>query len=348
MRTFTIKRNGMQVRSAVLCHYETVTQSQGCNPLPLLRKVGLSRRILATPTQFISVNSAVALLEESAEVSGCSTFGLLMAEARSLSDFGPVSLLLTQQPSVRSAINTIAQYRHLLNEALGMMIEDAGKMTLVREEIMTDHPRGARQSIEMAIGVLMLVVRAILGSHWRPQSVHFTHGGTENLQVYRRIFNCPIHFDADFNGVMCLTSDLDKPNAKADTAMAMYAQSFIDAIPKPGQSNIVLDVRKSVYLLLPMGRASVEQIAFGLGLNVRTLQRQLDEYELNFSSIINDVRRELAQRYIVNTEYSLGRVAEQLGYTNLSSFSRWFQAQFQCAPSEMRSRKSLRLNTAPS
>lgn len=339
MRTSTVKRNNTQVRSAVLCHYEAVAQSQGLNPLTLLRKVGLSRRILATPSQLIPVDSAVALLEASADASGCSTFGLLMAEARSLADFGPISLLLSHQPSARNAINTIIQYRHLMNEALGMMIEDAGKMALVREEIMTDQPGDARQSIEMAAGVLMLVFRSILGSHWRPQSVHFTHNAAENLQAYRRMFGCPIHFDSDFNGVKCLTADLDKPNATADTTMAAYARTFIDAIPEAGHKSIVRDVRKSVYLLLPMGRASVEQIASGLGMNVRTLQRRLDDSEANFASIVNDVRRELAQRYIVHTDYSLGRVAEQLGYSNLSSFSRWFQAQFQCAPSQMRARR---------
>lgn len=336
MRTSLVKRNNTQVRSAVLCHYEAVAHSQGLNPLPLLRKVGLSRQILATPSQLIPVDSAVALLEASAEASGYDTFGLLMAEARTLSDFGPISLLLTHQPSARSAINTIIQYRHLMNEALGMMIEDAGKMALVREEIMTDHPVDARQSIEMAAGVLMLVFRSILGSHWRPQGVHFTHKATGNLQDYRRIFGCPIHFDSDFNGVRCLTADLDRPNATADTAMAAYAQTFIDAIPESGRRSIVLDVRKSVYLLLPMGRASVEQIASGLGMNVRALQRRLDDSGVSFTSIVNDVRRELAQRYVSNTDYSLGRVAEQLGYSNLSSFSRWFHATFQCAPSEMR------------
>ena len=31
-------------------------------------------------------------------------------------------------------------------------------------------------------------------------------------------------------------------------------------------------------------------------------------------------------------------LAEQLGYSNLSSFTRWFSAQFECTPSQMRER----------
>lgn len=329
-------RNALQVRAAVLSHYDEVAMRLGLNPQVMLRKVGLTPRMLASPSQLFPVESALALLEITAKESGSDTVGLQMAEARLLSDFGPISLLLTHQPSIRMALQVIAQYRHLLNESLGMHIEDAGKYTLIREEIMTDHAGAARQSTDMAVGVLIVIFRAILGSAWRPHGIHFTHAAPQDLQILKRLFRCPLHFDSDFNGLMCLSSDLDAVNVQADPAMASYAQSFLEAIPKPGQSSFVLDVRRSVYLLLPMGRANVEQVASGLGMNVRTLQRRLDESQVSFSDVLNDVRCELAQRYIKHTTHAFARVAELLGYSNTSSFNRWFTAQFKCTPSQMR------------
>lgn len=331
-------RNALQVRAAVLSHYDEVAMRLGLNPQVMLRKVGLTPRMLASPSQFFPVESALALLEITAKESGSDTVGLQMAEARLLSDFGPISLLLTHQPSIRMALQVIAQYRHLLNESLGMHIEDVGKTTLIREEIISNYQGSTQQSTDMAIGVLMLIFRAMLGEHWRPQAIHFTHAANSDLQVHRRLFGCPLHFDSDFNGVVCLKADMDRPNARADAAMASYAQSFIEAMPKQGQRTVVQDVRRSVYLLLPMGRASVEQIASGLGVNVRTLQRRLDESGVSFSQVLNEVRSELAQRYITHTPHSMGRVAEQLGYSNLSSFTRWFTSQFGCSPSQMRER----------
>lgn len=331
-------RNALQVRAAVLSHYDEVAMRLGLNPQVMLRKVGLMPRMLASPSQLFPVESALALLEITAKESGSDTVGLQMAEARLLSDFGPISLLLTHQPSIRMALQVIAQYRHLLNESLGMHIEDVGKTTLIREEIISNYQGSTQQSTDMAIGVLMLIFRAMLGEHWRPQAIHFTHAVNSDLQVHRRLFGCPLHFDSDFNGVVCLKADMDRPNARADAAMASYAQSFIEAMPKQGQRTVVQDVRRSVYLLLPMGRASVEQIASGLGVNVRTLQRRLDESGVSFSQVLNEVRSELAQRYITHTPHSMGRVAEQLGYSNLSSFTRWFTSQFGCSPSQMRER----------
>lgn len=341
MLTSSKSQPGTQVRSAVLSHYEDISRRLGLNPLPLLREAGLSPSVLTTPAQRIPARTAVALLEKSADKTNCVTFGLQMAEARLLSDFGPISLLLTHQPSLRAALQTIVQYRHLLNESLAMHIEDVGKTTLIREEVVTGNGEHSRQATELAVGALLLIFRAMLGPQWHPKTVHFTHSAPPDLHTHRRVFRCPVEFDADFNGLMCLTAELDRPNTQADAGMASYAQSFIDAIPHQGQSTLLLDVRKSIYLLLPMGRASVEQIAQGLGMNVRTLQRRLDEHEVSFSKLINDVRTELAQRYIVNKRYPIGHIAAQLGYSNLSSFTRWFTSQFGATPSAMRLQDSL-------
>ena len=97
-------RHTLQLRAAVLSHYDEVAKRLGLNPPVMLRKVGLTPRMLASPTQLIPLESALRILDISARESGCDTFGLRMAEARLLSDFGPISLLLTHQSSMRMAL----------------------------------------------------------------------------------------------------------------------------------------------------------------------------------------------------------------------------------------------------
>lgn len=329
-----------KVRSAVLAHYLDVAERLRLNPQSLLATVGLSRATLKTLDQPILLSAAVDLLELSAKATGCETYGLLMAEARQLSDLGPVSLLLTHQRTVRDAVNTTMHYRHLLNEGLAMHVEDTGKLTLVREEVISAGSRSSRQANELAVAVLCNLFRALIGPQWHPHSVNFMHAAPTNLEVHKRVFRCKLQFDADFHGMVCTTSDLEQPIPVADPVMARYAQSFIEAIPGANTGSITLEVRKSIYLLLPMGRASVEQITKILGLNVRTLQRRLGEDGETFSGLLNGVRMELAQRYIANPKYPLGRIAELLGYSNHSAFTRWFIAQFKQTPQEMRAQHS--------
>ena len=336
----------VQVRVAVLSHYFEVAERLGLNPQNLLTKVGLSRAVLSKPDQLIPSRAAVDLLELSAQATQCDTFGLLMAESRQFSDLGPVSLLLTHQRTVRDALNTTIQYRHLLNKSLAMHIEQMGKFTEVREEVISVGSRSSRQANELAVAVLCFMFRAWIGPLWHPQSVSFMHSAPADQEVHKRVFRCKLRFGMDFHGMLCKSIDLDHAIAVADPVMARYAQSFIDSIPGGHSGSVLQDVRKSIYLLLPMGRASVQQVALSLNMPVRRMQRRLDEEGQSFSALVNEVRVELAQRYIANPSYPLGRIAELLGYSNHSAFTRWSIAQFKRTPQDMRTKTAAFLSRA--
>ncbi len=332
------------VRAAVLTHFFEVAESLGFNPRDALKQVGLTESMLRDPELRIPSDSAVALLEIAAAQSGCDTFGLRMAESRQLSNFGAVSLLISHQPTLRDALTTTMDYRHLLNETLAMYIEDAGPQVIVREEVVAHVP--TRQATELAIGVLTRMCWALMGSRWHPNSVNFTHAAPQDLRLHRRMFACPLVFDAEFNGIVLSASDLDAANPSADPAMARIARQFVETQHSVQQRSVVLEVRRAIYLLLPMGRATSAQVAQGLGTSVRSLQRQLDASGHSFTQLLSEVRRELAPRYLANPQYSLGRISELLGYSTQGSFTRWFEAQFGSVPSIWREQASSRSASA--
>jgi AraC-like DNA-binding protein len=255
-----------------------------------------------------------------------------MAESRQLSDLGVVSLLLIHQPTLRDALVTTMKYRHLLNELLAIHVEDSGRTVVIREEFVPDAGSSSRQAIELALGALYRLCGALLGPHWKPHSVTFTHAAPENLLVHRRVFRCALEFDREFNGIVCDAADLDFRNPSADPVMAVYVKRLVESLPGPDRDSIATDVRKDLYILMPMGQATIEQVAIGRGMNVRTLQRRLEEAGETFSNTLNSVRTDLALRYMENQNYSLQAVARLLGFSAPSSFTRWFSAEFGMAP----------------
>lgn len=327
---------GTKVRAASLSHYLDVARAVGLDPLPLLRAAGIPKAWLAVPDHPVPSDAVVELLESSAQASGEEAFGLRMAESRQISDFGALGLLISHQRTLRDVLHTLMQYRNLLNEALALDVEPGPRVTVLREEVVTRTHQSARQANELAVAVLFLLCRGIARERWQPQAVHFTHAAPADARVHRRLFRCKLVFDSDFNGIACPSADLDAPNPLADPAMADYAERFVAALPGAQRGSLEQEVRRTVYLLLPLGRATIVQIAQSLGLNVRTLQRRLDEDGVRFGKIVNEVRRELAPRYLANPGYSLGRVSQQLGYTTPGSFTRWFSAQFGMAPGQWR------------
>jgi len=227
-----------------------------------------------------------------------------------------------------------------LNESLAIHMAESDGIAVIREELVSGRPGVARQSTELAVGVLFRMCSAVLGPDWRPLEVHFVHPEAEELQVHRRLFRCPIRFGAEFNGLVVALSDLDRPNARADEQMARYARRYLDAIPAGRVSGVEQQVRNTLYILLPAGRGGLEDVADRLGLNARTLQRRLAASGLNFGNILDDVRAELAERYLVNGAYPISQVADLLGYSSPSAFTRWFGARFGQSPGVFRRKPS--------
>ena len=322
--------------TAVLKNYLDVTQQFNVNPYPLLSGVGLCQTQLNDSKQRIPVDKAIALLEQSAQMSGCEAFGLHMAEQRQLSDFGEISLLLSYQHTLRDALYTIVRYRNLLNNSLEIYVEEVGNTVIIREEVVSTSTVYSRQSTELALAIMHRFCAALLPHKWKPLSIHFTHSAPRDLSVHKRIFGCSLEFGSEFNGIVCTTAELDTANPQANTAMAVHAQRFLDILPNESESSMIFDIRKSIYLLLPMGRATIDQVARTHGLNVRTLQRRLEASQTSFSDLINEVRRNLVFRYLKNLNYSLGQVSDILGYSMPSSFTRWFISQFGMAPNTWR------------
>ena len=95
-------------------------------------------------------------------------------------------------------------------------------------------------------------------------------------------------------------------------------------------------MRRTILLLLPSGRCSAEQVADHLGVVCRTVQRRLAERGQSFSSMVNEIRTELATRHVIESDRPLTEVATLLGFSAPSGFSRWYHVQFGCSPKESR------------
>ncbi len=187
------------------------------------------------------------------------------------------------------------------------------------------------------MGMICRIISEVVCGRWRPESAHFVHPAPRDLSVHRRIFQCPLVFESEFNGFACSAASLDAPNPAAESVMARHAQRYLDMlVPDPADGSIAERARRSLYLLLPAGRGTLEQVADNLGVHPRTLQRLLDKEGRTFATLLNEVRRELALRYLSSSTHSMTAIAQMTGYASPSSFTRWFCAEFGIAPAAWR------------
>ncbi|WP_413099735.1 AraC family transcriptional regulator [Streptomyces sp. Inha503] len=329
------------VRNAALNSYVELSRSLGIDPRDLMKRVGLDPVGLAVQDRWISGVAVTQLFELSAAASRREDFGLLLAERRRLSNLGPISLVIREEPDVRSALELLVRHEHTYNEMLHSRLSEASGLATLKVAL---EPSGeampARQAMELAVGVFHQVLRGFLGARWQPVSVCFTHGAPADTGTHRRAFGPVVEFDREFNGIVFYASELNVPNPGSDPLLHTYARRYFDSIAVARDTTVPDRVRELIEVLLPTGRCSIEQVASSLGVDRRTVHRHLSASGESFSSLLNATRVQLAEQLVANQRRSLTEISGLLGFAAPSAFSRWFSRRFGCSPREWRNRRT--------
>ena len=327
------------VRGASLSGYFAVAEQLRLDVNPLLRRVGLTRTMMSSPELMLPARSVVQLLEESARAADCPTFALMMAELRELSDIGLVSLLIVHQPTLSDALDVLAEYRNRINSNLSLQVEDHDETVFLREHFALDPPFYSRQVSDLALGVLYKLCRTVMPERWRPQCVSFSYErpAPADRQIYERLFDCPLQFGSDFDGIVIERSDLSRKNPLSDVALASHARELVARMISPTSRTVAEEVEQSIRILMPAGRASIGEVAHALGTNVRTLQRRLERENIAFSELLDRVRVQQVSQHFASRHLRLTDIAHLLGYSTLASFSNWYRSRFNQTPTAGRS-----------
>jgi AraC-like DNA-binding protein len=324
------------IRSAVLSHYVEVARSVRLDPYRMIAEFRLPPASLTDPDLRIPAVAVGQLLEESARRSGRIDFGLCLADQRTFANLGALALLVREQPSVRKALDVLVGYMFLHSEALLLNMRERDGEGIISLAFELDRPVPIRQGVELGIGFLHRSFQHLFRERWKPLAICFTHAAPPRSEAHRQFFRTDVRFNQDFNGIVCASRDMDAAVPAADAKMARYVQEYLDTLAERRNDSMSANVRECIHVMLPSGLCSAEAVAARLGVDRRTVHRHLASEGRTFSSILDSVRAELLTRYLDNRDRPLASVAELLGFSALSAFSRWFRGQFGCSVSEWR------------
>jgi AraC-like DNA-binding protein len=215
----------------------------------------------------------------------------------------------------------------LHTDALALRLEQVGDLVSLHEELVTGNGESLRQLMELIVASTLGVLRILMGKHWRPRLVCFSHRAPKSDLMHRRIFGNAVEFEDAFNGIVFRASDLDAINHGADPGMARYARALLEPVLH-AQATLSDRIRQLVVLLLPRGQCRVEVVAQELGVDRRTVARGLASEGTTFSQLIDDMRRELLLRHLKDRWQSLADISTLLGFSSPSAFARWHRRQF--------------------
>lgn len=322
------------IRSASLDGYVELVTSLGRDPYAFMRTVGLQAKFLEDPETLIPRDAARELLEITARATQTEDLALRLAAGRKLSALGPISLVLREELTPRDALDTLCRYLKLVNASLMIRIEDADNLVIIREDLLPSPGLQMRQSVELAVGTMFRMLGDLIGPHWRPLEVCFTHRPPTEVSAHRAFFGRSVKFNQEFNGLVCMAIDLSRPRQPGDQVLAGFARKYLEASLSTHNESVQETCRQLILALLPGGACTAQEVARHLCVDRRTLHRRLDAEGLTFSGLLNRMRTDLVKRHLSASDLPLREVAGLLGFSGPSSFSHWFQSQFGCSASQ--------------
>ena len=322
------------VRSGSLNGYVELVKSLGRDPYAFMRTVGLKAKCLEDSEMLIPRDAVRELLEITARATHTEDLALRLAAQRKLSALGPISLVLREDPTPRAAIDTLCRFLKLVNASLTIRVEDAGDVVIIREDLLPTPGLAMRQSVELAAGTMFRMLSELIGPHWRPLEVCFTHRPPKDVSAHRAFFGRNVKFNQEFNGLVCAASDLSRPRESGDQVAAGFARKYLEAALVDHSESAQETCRQVMLALLPGGTCTAQEVARFLHIDRRTLHRRLDAEGLTFSRLLDQVRSDLAKRHLRESDLPLSEVAELLGFSGPSSFSHWFHSLFGCSASQ--------------
>ncbi|MGY1604756.1 AraC family transcriptional regulator [Geodermatophilus sp. SYSU D00815] len=324
------------IQRATLTGFSGLARSVGLDPAALLTEVGLDPADLDSGDDWIPAAPVARLLEAAARRSGCEDFGLRLAALRRLGTLGPIAVALRDEPDLRGAVHLLLAYERIYDQAVHLRLRADGGTAVVDVWLELGEPAPHAQLLDLAMGAVLGIVRALRGATWAPGSASFARSAPGDPTPWRRFFGAPVTFAAPASGLAFPAAELAAPVVTSDPSLRPYSRQFLRTVAAAPAETTAARVAEAVEALLPRGRCDAKQVGRAVGLGPRALQQHLAAEGTTFSAVVHATRGRLAERYVATDRYSLTEVSRLLGFAAPSAFTRWFHQRFGVTPTDWR------------
>jgi AraC-like DNA-binding protein len=324
-------------RAAVIRDFDQLVSELGGNPREVASSAGLQLAQLRDPEALLPNKIITQILSKSALATGCDHFGLELGKRRDLSRYlGILGEIGQSAATLGEAVTELFNLMSIHSEATLWQLRCEGEVGYVIFSLIEDSAGSYKQIEQLVITLFWRFVAFLTEHHWHPTMVNFTFAKPADLTPYRRVFDVPIVFDADFCGVVFHSSDLKislpEHNAARHDTLYQFAHSVKSSRPMDLREDVRILIRKNLELQL----VGEEHLTRFFPFEKRTLQRKLSSQGTSYRALLHDVRIAMAMELLSNSDISMTRLAERLCYTDLANFTKAFSDHTGTPPSSWR------------
>lgn len=298
-----------------------------------MRAVGIEADALRKSDISIDYAAFCALLHNCAVAWDMPDIGLRMAGLQGLDLLGPVALIVRMERTFRSAMNAICENLIIHSNAILAVLEETpGTDTAtVVLDIRSDIP-DSRENTELILAQANVVIDAIAEMDVPLVEVAFRHAKGASAPAVSKFFGCPVRYGAERNALSFDRDILDLAVQRSDHAFHTLIQRYLMTSKAEVASNFVDEARREVSRQMELGTCTLENVARGLKISTRSMQRQLRTNNTTFGDLVDEWRQDRALSLVLNTRLPLSEVSGALGYSEQSVFTKAFRRWYGIAP----------------
>ena len=299
----------------------------GLHAAPLLTKAGITVEQIEDRDVRLTVRSQIKFLELGATALRDDFLGFHLARDVDLREIGLLYYVLASSELLIDALQRAVRYSTIVNEGVSQTCIDNGKYVGLSFDYVGVSRHQDRHQIEFWITALIRTCRQLTGFRVVPERVRLVHHRTTKAEL-AELFGDNIEFAAPVDDIVFPVSIRNSRIVSADPYLNNLLISYCDealAHRNRKRGSFQSAVENAIAPLLPHGKATATDVARQLGLSQRTFARRLSSEGLTFSELLENLRSNLASRYLVEGDMGVSEVAWLLGYREVGSFSHAFR-----------------------
>jgi AraC-like DNA-binding protein len=279
----------------------------------------------------------VALWEELPHRAGDEAFGLRLAQRLPRGAYGVLDYAMSNATTLGDSYRIFMRYQRLIHDATPFELIIEGSLARL-VHVWRGPGKLPRHLNEFLIASLLVRGRMYLHEDWAPLAVSLPHGRPASAREHQRLFRVPVQFGQPISELTLDRHLLDRRLPAADAGLMDVLDRYVQVLmgQVPAREDFIGQVQRSLLKSLSSGVPEAAVTARGLGMSKRSFFRLLQQHGTSYQQVVEQLRRDLAMRHLVEGQLALAEIAFMLGYSEVSAFHRAFRRWTGQSPAEYR------------
>jgi AraC-like DNA-binding protein len=313
---------------------------QGCSAGQVLRNVNLTMDEVHSPKSRISLAELMEACKNAIRLSSDPHLPYRIGTSIHISTYGMYGFAILCCPDFRKAM-AFAELYHALAAPLATIEfteeKEFASWIIEPNAGAAADPQIYRFLTEMQIGIHISLMRDVMGPAFSPERISLAYPKSDDFSLAMDQIGCPVGFAGSTNQIVFRSAWLDQAANLGNKTTYPAVVALCDDLLNELKSRIGIAGEIRALLLSNISSPpTLAAIAMLLEVSDRSLRRQLREQGLSFRGLLDELRMQIAMKYLRTTKLANEDIALALGFSDATNFRRAFRRWTNKSPSEIR------------